>query len=291
MNAPTRVCVIGGAGRVGRAILTHLVSNGFDVTVVDPNHVEVREIARRCYVSCDAVPTWDFTWVVDAAGPSCDADMGTEFWATQALRDRMLLPSFVCKRAANVIALSTLGLYGELISTESVSESTLPRPRGAYAEFKVALEREWTSAGVGLDNLVILRLPEMLASTRSRLDPQHVLDRIALGETPTRTPHADEIRQAVAEDDVSEFVSRLIVTRGRGLESPVNVGHAGSNYRIGDLQALLKSRSPDAATKLEMSPNRKRSFVVDFSRAESWMRDHRWTDPLQSVIRLLDIGP
>lgn len=149
------VLVTGGAGFIGRSLVPHLVSAGYEVSVVDVETGPLEELAHRCgdllkLISGDAS---EIPALLEAAGlcesrPACvvhlaallSADAERSPW--RAFRSDVQTTAAVLEASRlakihRVVFTSSIAAYGGEGALESVAEDAPLRPRSFYGISKV----------------------------------------------------------------------------------------------------------------------------------------------------------
>jgi len=146
-----KAVVTGGAGFIGHHLVKHLLTNGWQVDVIDDLSTgelsnlpsDVNLTFHKLDISLDELPKIKFDQLFHLAAPvsvpeSLEDPM--KYWNGISVASRRVMEWAYEMGATSMVAASTAAIYGD--STDMpLKESHLPIPMSPYAEFK--LEMEW----------------------------------------------------------------------------------------------------------------------------------------------------
>jgi len=146
-----KAVVTGGAGFIGHHLVKHLLTNGWQVDVIDDLSTgelsnlpsDVNLTFHKLDISLDELPEIKFDQLFHLAAPvsvpeSLEDPM--KYWNGISVASRRVMEWAYEMGATSMVAASTAAIYGD--STDMpLKESHLPIPMSPYAEFK--LEMEW----------------------------------------------------------------------------------------------------------------------------------------------------
>jgi UDP-glucose 4-epimerase len=146
-----KAVVTGGAGFIGHHLVKHLLTDGWQVDVIDDLSTgelsnlpsDVNLTFHKLDISLDELPEIKFDQLFHLAAPvsvpeSLEDPM--KYWNGISVASRRVMEWAYEMGATSMVAASTAAIYGD--STDMpLKESHLPIPMSPYAEFK--LEMEW----------------------------------------------------------------------------------------------------------------------------------------------------
>jgi len=146
-----KAVVTGGAGFIGHHLVKHLLTDGWQVDVIDDLSTgelsnlpsDVNLTFHKLDISLDELPKIKFDQLFHLAAPvsvpeSLEDPM--KYWNGISVASRRVMEWAYEMGATSMVAASTAAIYGD--STDMpLKESHLPIPMSPYAEFK--LEMEW----------------------------------------------------------------------------------------------------------------------------------------------------
>lgn len=146
-----KAVVTGGAGFIGHHLVKHLLTDGWQVDVIDDLSTgelsnlpsDINLTFHKLDISLDELPEIKFDQLFHLAAPvsvpeSLEDPM--KYWNGISVASRRVMEWAYEMGATSMVAASTAAIYGD--STDMpLKESHLPIPMSPYAEFK--LEMEW----------------------------------------------------------------------------------------------------------------------------------------------------
>jgi len=278
------VLVTGNEGYIGSVLTEVLVARGYGVVGYDNGTFrDVAFVPRTAAVERqitkdirDAEPS-DFQGVdavVHLAALSNDPLGSLNPAATHAVNHRATVRVAECAKAAGVprfLFSSSCSMYG--VSTESfVTEGAAFNPQTAYAEAKVAAERDLHGLADARFSPVYLRNATVFGvSPRMRLDlvVQNLVAYGFLNGTITILSDGTPWRPLVHVRDVAEaFRHFLELPREQVHDRAFNIGNRDNNLQIRDVAHMVQHALPDTRVEIRNeNPGDTRSYRVSFDRA------------------------
>lgn len=278
-----KVLITGGAGYIGSILVPRLLSEGYQVTVIDnfmygqdslldccinENLKIIRGDARNSKTLQKELKDKD--WIIPLAcltgAPVCEKD---PFAARSIIFDAIEHLLFLRKKGQKILYPTTNSGYGIGQNGIECTEETPLRPISIYGKLKVETEKLILNSG----NAISLRLATVFgASPRMRLDLlvndfvyRAVNDRtIVLFE-----PHFK--RNYIHVRDVAEAFSHCIVNFDRMKDQPYNVGLSEANLSKLELCEEIKKQLPDFyfhCAEVGKDPDQ-RNYIVSNEKIES----------------------
>lgn len=278
-----KVLITGGAGYIGSILVPRLLSEGYQVTVID-NFMYGQDSLLDCCVNENLKIVRDDTrsskalqkeikdkdWIVPLAcltgAPICEKD---PFAARSIIFNAIEHLLFLRKKGQKILYPTTNSGYGIGQNGIECTEETPLRPISLYGKLKVETEKLILNSG----NVVTLRLATVFgASPRMRLDLlvndfvyRAVNDRtIVLFE-----PHFK--RNYIHVRDVAEAFSHCMVNFDQMKDQPYNVGLSDANLSKLELCEEIKKQLPDFyfhCAEVGKDPDQ-RNYIVSNAKIEA----------------------
>ena len=284
MQQPATVLVTGNEGYIGSVVTEVLAQHGYRVVGLDsgvfrdvafvPRTVsphrqltrDIRDVEPADFEGVDAV--------IHLAALSNDPLGSLNPAATHAVNHRATVRVAQAAKAAGVrrfLFSSSCSMYG-VSAQEFVTESAAFNPQTAYAEAKVAAERDLRALADDRFSPVYLRNATVFGiSPRMRLDlvVQNLVAYGFLHGTITILSDGTPWRPLVHVRDVAEaFRLFLELPRARVHDQAFNSGHRDNNLQIRDIARMVQQALPGTAIEIKNeNPSDTRSYRVSFDRA------------------------
>ncbi len=279
---PQKILVTGGAGYLGSVLVPHLLSLGYQVTVLDnfryrqnslldccacPGFEVLRGDCRDESLLARLLPS--FAAIIPLAAlvgaPLCEKD---KIGAVSINRDAIIS---LCRLAANeqrIIIPTTNSGYGIGEKDKYCTEETPLRPVSLYGRVKVEAERAVLSRG----NSVSLRLATVFGtSPRMRLDLL-VNDFVyrALNDRSLIVFEGHFKRNYIHIRDVARAFAHVLANFDKLKDNAYNIGLSDANLSKLELCAVIKKHLPDFVyleSPIGEDPD-KRDYIVSNAKIE-----------------------
>ena len=287
-----KVLVTGHLGYVGTVLTPHLADRGWEVIGADIDlyaACSVTSLPGRvpCPVAdfrdLEVADLTDCHAVVHLAGLSNDPLGALDPDMTHAINHRAVPQLAERARAAGVrrfIAASSCSVYGSGNGEEWLHEDSDCRPLTAYAESKLAMEKDLQHLASETFEVIILR-PGTVFGFSPRLRFDLVVNNMVAWALATGRLHLKSTgnawRPLLHVADLSRAIGDLLELPSPALTQQVfNIGFNELNLRVIDLAERLCKSMPGMALRFasDAGPD-SRSYRVDCSRLSATLKDWR----------------
>ncbi len=302
----SKVLVTGHLGYVGTVLTPHLASRGWQVVGADIDLYSACGIAEQ--PSGPPCPVADFRDIKPADLDDCDAVVHLAGLSndplgeldpdmTHAINHRAVPRLAERARSAGVrrfIAASSCSVYGSGKGDDWLDENAACNPLTAYAESKLAMERDLLELATSDFEVVILR-PGTVFGFSPRLRFDLVVNNMIAWALATGRLHLKSTgnawRPLLHVADLARAIGHLLELPGPALcEQVFNIGFNPLNLQVIDLAKRLCSAMPEVDLHFadDAEPD-SRSYRVDCSRLTRLLDD--WSPAFQPESAVDELRP